>query len=1407
MSGLTRIECLGKDNYETWRIQAECLLVKNDGWLYVNGKLPKPSGDDVTALAKWEIDDAKAKADIILSISPSEVRHVKGCSTSRDVWLRLESIYASRGPAKKATLLKKLITYKINEDGNILDEMSTFFGIVDKLESMDIPIHEDLQSSMLLHSLPSSYDNFRCAIESRDELPKAEILKVKILEEFECRKAHSEVQDGVMYARRDNKPYNYKMEGSSRSYYDKNRASSSRDNKPGSSTQYNREKKVFVCYRCKRPGHKASECREDIQRSTHSVNNVENGLMNLNVSDSEECNIVIPSKQQWVLDSGCTSHLCNDERKFGTLKVMGGKLNLANSMSTDVKGKGVVTLSALGEGSIGTANLNDTLFVPDLRTNLISVSKITDNGYTVDFSRDFARIRDSNGNVRLKATRLGNLYYLQECEMTNAVTNDKVDVHLWHERLGHLNVKDVIKLLNKAGKNVNVNDVSLSRECDVCAKGKMTALPFSKSSGPCDEKLNIVYSDIVGPMRCESNGGSRYFITFIDDCTRWCEIYFLKSKCNALDAFKDYKKYVENLLGSRIKYLQTDNGGEYCSTEFDNFLRNAGIQRRLTVSRTPQQNGVAERMNRTIVEMARCMLMNCDLSPSFWAEAVATACFIRNRCPTSALGGEIPYEKWFEKPVKIGYLRKFGAKVFILDKNSNKDKFAPRGIPGVFVGYSKTSKGFRVWVPEQRKFVVSRDIIFYESIVSDNRVSDSTVSNTSDFVNRRFVDFIFCDDFKMIPQPTQDGSGDIINVGGNTIPNVEPSQNTIPDVDQNVPGIIESGTRDEGNSSQITLRRGPGRPKLLRTGQVGRPKKVYKMVELTNDPVNDADVSEEETRSRMEEPNGSGGDEEFRDCVDFVGAAEVSLDDALQSEEKKEWEEAILSEIRSLVQKDTWDIVKRPKNRNVVGCRYVLTTKVNVDKTTKKKARLVAQGFSQRFGVDYDKTFAPVARLDSVRLLMALAVELNLEIHQLDINTAYLNGYLDEEIYMRSPRLLRDCLWKLAHNRTEDPSLIKRATKMLQDIDAGGDTCLLRKSLYGLKQAGRQWNKRLDTKLKDMRLSQSYNEPCLYFRKQNDEHLFVLVFVDDILVASQKEDRIARFKIELNKEFELKDYGRVKYFLGIDVERTDNVIKLSQKKYIQEILQQYNMLDCNPVKTPSILNNKLIPEKNEIQEVYPYKELIGHLMYLSISTRPDITNTVTRLSQFSTKPEKRHWLELKRVLRYLKNTINYGLIYKQTGKFIKGYCDSDWGGCPVDRKSFSGYAFILSDACISWSSRKQRCVATSSCEAEYVSLSEAMKEGVYLQSLLNEIGLEKYAYIQIHADSQSAIFLAQDPVFHARSKHIDIRYHFIRDVLKENKLISLTHVSTDNMLADVLTKSLPSEKHYQCIEGLGVKPC
>lgn len=1349
-----RIELLSKDNHDTWKIQAEALLVKNANWGYVSGAIPKPTtGSD--AIATWVDADRKAKSDLILSISPPELKQIRGCVTSRDVWLRLEAVFASKGPARKATLLKNLTVLRLQEGEDVREHVYKFFDTVDKLEDMQVNVNADLLTIMLLYSLPGSFENFRCAIESRDQLPGPEDLKIKILEETEARKQNTMLEaQGAMVAKRTGRVTSKSAEHSV--------------NKSGSRSNQGTFK--YKCFKCHQVGHKASDCR---RRKGNSSANAEEEVPD--ESFAVFCGVATayqvgqqtesdknPKKPLWILDSGCTSHLCGDQGKFSRLDTRAkGNLSLASHGSTKIEGRGAIRLSAETNGEKRSVEFLNTLFVPDLRANLISVAKITDHGHTVTFMKDNAVVTNQAGEVKLTADRKGDLYLIRESASLAKEKPTDPDVRRWHERLGHVNAKDLAKILQRYSHKIPNDNLQDLRQCDACLKGKFTRLPFCKGGSPCHQRLEVIHTDVAGPMRVESLGGARYFVTFIDDCTRWCEVYLLSKKSGVLDAFKAFKSLAEKQTGAFIKCLQSDNGREYINGEFEDFLKEEGITRRLTVTHTPQQNGTAERMNRTLIEMARCMLLQSQLPEAFWAEALATACHIRNRCPTNALGGKIPYEQWYGVPLKIDYLRTFGCKVYVLDKTPGKDKFRARSREGIFIGYPRSVKGYRIWVPEERKVVIARDVKFIEEVSMEDRSEDGRTSAGAE----------------ILETPTQ-AKDEVVH---------EPSTAEAPT--QTKHEFVRKPSTAEAPAKVQS--RAPGRPKLLRTGLRGRPRKVYRTlsggeesdVQLINSEEVDDDV-----------------------FVNFAGHAEISMTEAMSSDERDEWENAILTEITSLILKDTWEIVEKPKGANVVGNRFVLTNKYGADGTTvRKKARLVAKGFSQKYGVDYHHTFAPVARLETIRLLCAAAVELKLQIHQLDITTAYLNGYLEEEVFMKIPERLQEMLERIVHREGKN-DLGKRASVALADLKTKGNVCKLKRALYGLKQAGRQWHNRLTQKLTSMGLLVVKREPCMYFATNKSQLLIVVIYVDDLLIASQDVDWIDATKRNLAEDFELRDFGRVKFCLGIEINQTSDAISMSQAAYTRELLRRFRMQDCNSVTTPMEVGVKLVKTDGRCNagESRPYRELIGALIYLSMATRPDITNAVAKLAQFCDFPGEVHWRAAKRILRYLKGTVDLGLVYHKTDLRIVGYSDAEWGGCEVDRRSFSGYNFTLGGAAISWKSQKQPTAALSSTEAEYMALTEAAKEAMYLRGILNELEILEVIDVVVYVDNQGAEYLAHYPMFHKRTKHIDIKYHFVRDAVNRGE-VTLRHLPTGDMVADIFTKPLPGPRHRELCEKLGLR--
>ena len=458
-------------------------------------------------------------------------------------------------------------------------------------------------------------------------------------------------------------------------------------------------------------------------------------------------------------------------------------------------------------------------------------------------------------------------------------------------------------------------------------------------------------------------------------------------------------------------------------------------------------------------------------------------------------------------------------------------------------------------------------------------------------------------------------------------------------------------------------------------------------------------------------------------------------------------------EMETLKEMGTWTLVDLPVDRQAIGCKWVFVRKRDDNGDIAQwKARLVAQGFSQKPGTDYenDGTFAPVMRFETLRTLFANAAVNKLHLRQFDVKGAYLNGYLNETIYMQQPPGFEDGTSKV---------------------------CLLIRSLYGLKQAGNVWNHELNRVLLTMGFKQLKTDYCCYIKRAEEEYSILVIWVDDFLATSTNEDLNNEIQKNLNTHFKVKSLGRPTLLLGIKIKIGDNTIQLSQAHYIDFLLEKYRLKDANPVATPMDPNVKLDMEAKEAEEAsgkedlkigHGYAQLIGSLMYLALATRPDISYAVNRLAQFTSNPKPVHWTALKRIFRYLKQTKNANLTYggeeeiKNTS--INFFSDADWGN-NSDRKSISGYVTIIAGGAVAWSSKKQQTVALSTAEAEYIATTHVAKQVLWHRSLYSELEFNIPTTSTIFTDNQAAISISHHPEFHARTKHIDINYHFLRDLI------------------------------------------
>jgi hypothetical protein len=504
------------------------------------------------------------------------------------------------------------------------------------------------------------------------------------------------------------------------------------------------------------------------------------------------------------------------------------------------------------------------------------------------------------------------------------------------------------------------------------------------------------------------------------------------------------------------------------------------------------------------------------------------------------------------------------------------------------------------------------------------------------------------------------------------------------------------------------------------------------------------------------------------------------------------WEKAIGEELATLEAAGTWVLEEPPPGANIIGSKWVFKAKKDAAGVIARfKARLVAQGFSQIGGVDYDDTYAPVARLASSRAIIAMSNRLGLELHQVDIKGAYLNGELNdnEVLYMQHP-----------------PGYKPR--------DAGNRVLRLKKTLYGLKQSGRRWYQKLSSIFDSLKFSKCSVDQAVFYKqdKSKNELTVVAVHVDDCTIAASSLSLIEDFKAGLRRHVEVTDLGELHWMLGVEIkrDREANTVHLSQRAYIDSILRRYNLDELKPLSTPMDPSFRLTPDQSPattaehaVMRDKPYREAVGALNWAALTTRPDIAFAVATVARFAANPGIAHWEAVKRIYRYLAGTRDLWLTYGETRRVLEGYADAD-GSMSEDRRAITGYAFLIDGGAVSWSSKRQEIVSLSTTESEYVAATHGMKEALWLRSLLSEVFEPIKPPTTLFSDNQAAISLTRDHQYHARTKHIDVRYHFIRWVIEQGSL-RLVYCPTDDMVADTLTKALPSAKVKHFAAGLGLR--
>ncbi|KAL4297638.1 hypothetical protein GQ457_12G007010 [Hibiscus cannabinus] len=872
------------------------------------------------------------------------------------------------------------------------------------------------------------------------------------------------------------------------------------------SNEMSYDKSKVECYSCQKLGHFSWECQNE-GNNEERVNLIEDQ------QDVEEPTLLLALKNEenndastWYLDNGASNHMCGDKEAFVKLdEKFKGNVSFGDSSKVQIQGKGTILISLKDDSH---SLITDVYYVPKLKSNILSLGQLPEKGYEIHMKDRCLWLRNQYANLIAKVSMSKNRMFVLNLKTINAKclkASVENEAWCWHMRFGHLNF-GALKMLGEKKMVNGIPTISHPNQlCEACLLGKHARSSFPKeATSRATEPLQLVHTDVCGPIKPLSFGKSRYFLLFIDDYSRKTWVYFLKQKSEAFGAFKNFKALVEKESGFEIKSLRSDRGGEFTSNEFNDFCKANGIRRPLTVPRSPQQNGVAERKNRTILNMARSMLKAKNMPKEFWAEAVSCAVYLSNRSPTKNMDNVTPQEAWS----------------------------------------GRKPSGYKLFNPSNGRTVISRDVEF-----------DEQASWNWEAHEEQSYDFFpyFVEEQDVTPSQ-------VVDLPQNMTP--PPS-----------PAPIHEETSEESSSSGESSSERPPKFRSVRD--------LYRSTEAINDLF----------------------------CL-FVDSEPLNFDDAVKDER---WKLAMDEEIKSIEKNNTWELSELPKGHEAIGVKWIFKKKKNASgEVVRYKARLVVKGYKQKHGIDYDEVFASVARIETIRLIIALAAQKKWKIHQLDVKSAFLNGFLEEEVYIEQP--------------------------IGYKVKGQENKCLkLKKALYGLKQAPRAWYSRIDKYFQDKGFDRCLHEHALYIKiKDGGDILIVCLYVDDLIFTSNNPSLIEEFKKDMSLVFEMTDVGLMCYYLGLEVEQSEDGIFISQKGYAKEVLKKFKMFNCNPVDTPMESGVKLSKFSNGIKEDPTlFKSLVGSLRYLTC-TRPDILFAVGVVSRYMETPTSTHMKAAKRILRYLK---------------------------------------------------------------------------------------------------------------------------------------------------------------------------
>lgn len=1359
---------LNSKNYSYWKFKMLPLLEDEGIISYTLQVTPTPENQNPPPAGQLVmVDTPRAKRAILVNVCEEIGTSLMTFTTAKQMWDFLYNEYSGKNEGRKFIGIKRLAQFNY-EKASLKENLKEIQNIVQDTviaAGSDTFRFDDLAVTMFLNCLPERFHATRSILEQSKETLTIKTISEALLAEDERIQTRESTNEGFA------------------AVVESKRSESKR-------CRHDRAKKA--CWTCDPSLHPSKFTCQDCQTVGHKTKNsqkcpkFEKGQAIAGFSaDAEEWNPTKPfagvasrhsspngvhkktkpkksNDLRFVIDSGCTQTLLRNKEIISNYTDVNFEMQTASTDVLQCPGKGEITLNS-------DISIKNAMFSPDATMNLLSVSQICDLGNKVHFDAQHATVYNKSGRVILRGKRVGGLYLFNqpdELASISLLTRSSDNTQLFHRRMGHLNIQS-LRLLSHISHGI-VLDGNPTDLCVPCTKAKTHRRTFPQSTTNASRIGEIIHSDICYIGIPTIIGDYKMFILFTDDCGRYMKIYLLRAKSDAAEAFKDYDRKLFNMIGKHVSTLKTDCGTEYFNNSVKEYCRIHGITQLSSTPYTPQQNARAERPNRSIIEGVSAMLLDAKLPWEYWGFAAKAFIYLKNRSPHSALSQSTPYSQWFKVLPDLSHVRVFGSTCHAFIPKQKRtgpgSKLLPKTKQMILVGYSDLPKTYKLFNPETLEQIESSEVIF------ENELTISSKRNIS--YPTTFADYITPTSAKKAPVAVMGDTNQANN------PTTETNQTNNP-----------SSTADATPNS-IT----------------------------TDVATNSTDVNEENSNNQNETDSGdespdeiisyytrlislSQEDEELLNTVLLItnNPDSPSLSEAMNGKHREQFKIAISKEYQSLDQHQVFSKpMKLPEGKVALKTKMVLKIKEAESELLDRifKARLCIKGYTQQFEIDYFFTFAPVAAYNSVRMFVSICASIDYELDNIDVKTAFLHAPLEEEIYIKIP--------------------------YGYPVEKGQENMVLRllKALYGLKQAPYSWNKEIDEFLKSLGFKQLESDRCIYVGTWNNATVYLLVYVDDILIGTSDRTIMANVKSKINEKFPCKDHGPITFFLNMHFIRNwkNHTISIHQESKIAKVINdtRYSEKDrltitkaCKiPASSELILSKDMCPtDPIEIERMskLPYKSILGQLLYISITARPDISTAVSACGRYAQNPGEKHWEAILQIVRYLQGTRKLRLRLGGAKNIELCACsDADWAADLDQRNSRTGYTISLGNSLIVWNSKLQQSIANSSTEAEYIALAECSRTLIWCRTLLSEMGFSQTEPSVIDQDNKSTIKIATSYKQHPGIKHIDIKHHFIRDRIMNVKDITLRKKPSQEMQADLLTKQLAYPAFVRHRESFGL---